>query len=110
MTTITANIGLVLPGLLDKSINLAQSNPRTPEELALTINSILTAPENQDNPEEIRLNVAKNLATVIDSYVQYQIGARLVMILTSLNTGGGSLESPIPVTKGPDFDYFSRTS
>jgi len=95
---------------IDITSNLALSNPKTPEELATTINSILTAPQNQDDPATIRLNVAKNLASVIDAYVQYQIGARLKIILTSLNTGGGTLERPIPIAKGPDFDYFSRTS
>lgn len=106
MTNITVETSLIVQP--NTSINLARSNPRTPEELALTIDSILTAPPNQDDPNAIRLNVAKNLANVIDSYVQYQIGARLVTILTALNAG--SADRPVPVTRGPDFDYFSRTS
>lgn len=108
MTNITADTSLIVQP--STAINLARSNPRTPEELALTIDSILTAPPNQDDPTAVRLNVAKNLASVIDSYVQYQIGARLVTILTALNAGGGSVDRPVPVTRGPDFDYFSRTS
>lgn len=84
---------------------------RTKEELAKAIDNIFnTFGKEIKNPEEaakLRLETASRLAEEIDSYVQYQIGSRLLRINFAINAVGVD-GNPVPTTPGPEFDSFTR--
>lgn len=82
-------------------------------ELAKRIDTILNASDTQVKTVEqgnaLRKKIATALAEEIDLYVQNQIGQRLALILTAVNNQGAD-GNPIPLTVGPDFNSFTRTS
>ena len=83
------------------------------QELASAIDNILNSTaESTDTVEkgvELRKKIAAKLANEIDSYVQFQIGTRLRAVLRALNAGDTS-GNPVPLTPGPEFESFTRTS
>lgn len=86
---------------------------RNKQELASAIDAIFNSTaEPVDTAEKgvnLRKKIAEKLANEIDAYVQFQIGTRLSAILRAVNAGDTS-GNPIPITAGPDFASFTRTS